>query len=304
MGELRLIVLVLLGAAISTLVCPPAHGYFERLVISSRAHSMGGAFVSVADDPSAVILNPAGLTGIPTASVLSTISEPYGLTDLGEYYLGAALPTKFGTFGMSWHRFALENVTSEDLFTVAFGRDLIRTSQDASLSVGASLDIARVSYKEYLSDSKTVVTGGLAFLLRPFPIIGVGYSVRNIGSPSFDFVGPAPEGGVDGGKTTLEMTHTFGFAYHWDRKFAILYERERDQDGRWIDRIGVEVLVGERLRIRSGLLEANATGGIGVKVSNVVVDAGVTAHEVLGLSYLVSVGLSLPPGDDGGGEDW
>ena len=299
----RFVSLVLLGVAVSMVVSLPAHAYFERLVISSRVNSMGGAFVGIADDPSAVILNPAGLAGIPTASVLSTISEPYGLSDLGEYYLACALPTSFGSIGISWHRFALEDVTSEDLFTVAFGRDLIRTSQDASLSVGAAIDVARVSYTDYISNSKTVASGALAVLLRPFPIFGVGYSVRNIGTPSFDFVSKIPAGGADGGATRLEMTHTFGFAYHWDRRLSILYERERGQDGRWMDRVGIEVLAGDRLRIRSGLLESNVTGGIGVKVSNVVIDAGVTAHETLGLSYLVSVGLSLPQGDDGGGED-
>jgi len=262
--------------------------------------------VSIADDPCAVVLNPAGLTQIRTASVLSTISEPYGLSDLGEYYLAAGLPTNFGTFGLSWHRFGLDGVTSEDLFTIAFGRDLIRTSQDASLSVGAGLDIAHVGYTDDAGGaSATVASGTLAVLLRPFPFIGVGYTVRNIGEPSFDFGQVSSGSGISApGQTPLEATHAFGFAYHWEEKFSVVYERERGQDARWTDRIGIEVRAGDHLRVRSGLVGADVTGGLGVLWSNVTIDAGVTSHDVLGLSYLMSVGISLPREDEGKEEEW
>jgi len=288
---------VLLGASRS------ANAYFERLVVSSRAYALGGAFVSVADDASAVVLNPAGLTQARTAGVLSTISHPYGLSDLAEYFLSAVVPSKIGSFGVSWHRFGLDGVTSEDLFTLAYGRDLVRTSQDASLSVGAGVDIARVSYAEDDGASDTAVTATLSVLLRPFPFIGAGYTVRNIGQPSLDFVHAAIEGTVTGG-TGLRATHAFGFAYHWENLFSVLYERERSQNGVWCDKIGVEARAGDALRLRSGLTRDDITGGIGVSVSNVTIDASVTSHEALGLSAVVSVGISLPGGDDGKGEEW
>jgi len=293
-------------AAVLTLLPHAVSAYFERLAVSSRVHALGGAFVSVADDASAVVLNPAGLTQIRSACVLSTISEPYGLSDLGEYTFAAGLPSKHGTLGISWHRLGLEGVTSEDLFTIAFGRDLIRTSQDASLSVGAGLDISHVAYTdEGGGASATALSGTLAVLLRPFPFIGAGYTVRNLGEPSFDFAVLAP--GSDGSaldRTQLKTTHAFGFAYHWQELFSVVYERERGQDARWSDRFGVEVRAGDHLRARSGLAGADVTGGVGVLWSNVTIDAGVTSHDMLGLSYLVSVGISLPPKDKGEDEGW
>jgi hypothetical protein len=281
----------------------PAAAYFERLVVSSRAHALGGAFVSVADDASTVVLNPAGLTQTRTVRVLSTISQPYGLSDLTEYFLSAVLPSKIGNFGVSWHRFGLDGVASEDLFTLAYGRDLVRTSQDASLSMGAAVDVARVAYTEHGGDSETAMTGTLSVLLRPFPFIGAGYTVRNIGQPSFDFVHVAIEGTVTGG-TNLHATHTFGFAYHWERLFTAIYERERGQDGVWRDKIGVEITAGDALRLRSGLTTDDITGGIGVLVKNLSIDASVTSHDALGLSAVVSVGISLPGGEDGKEEEW
>ena len=282
----------------------PAHAYFERLVISSRVHALGGAFVSVADDASAVLVNPAGLAQSRTVGVLSTISHPYGISDLDEYFFAAVLPSKIGNFGVSWHRLGLDGVTSEDLFTLAYGRDIVRTSQDASLSVGAAVDMGRVAYTG-LAQSDAVLAGTLSVLLRPFPFIGAGYTVRNIGGPSFEFPSACdPPLSACTGATPLAVTHTFGFAYHWERLFTVLYERERGQNGVWRDKLGVEVRAGDLLRLRSGLTRDDITGGVGVLISNVSIDAAVTSHDALGLSAVVSVGISLPGAEKGKGEEW
>ncbi len=294
------------AGAVFTLLPSHANAYFERLALSSRVYAMGGAYVSAADDPSAVVLNPAGLAQIYTPSVLSTISEPYGLSELRETFLAAALPTRVVSIGLAWHSFGLDGVTSENLFSLALGRDIIRTSQDASLSVGAGIDIARVAYSGELHVSETVLTGTVSMLLRPFPFIGAGYTVRHLGKPSLDFGLPSWSNpyGLEPGAARLEVTHTFGFAYHWERTFSILYERERGQDERWRNRIGVEVRAGDHLRLRSGLAGDDVAGGVGVAWSNVTVDVGVTSHGALGLSYLVSAGISLPTADKEKDEGW
>jgi hypothetical protein len=296
--------IAVLGLACLLALPGESAAFFERLFVSTRTQSMGGAFVSVADDASATVTNPAGLTQVTTTAFLSSLARPYGLTDLSEAYIAAAVPTKFGSFGLSWHRFALEDVTAENLFTVSFGRDLVRTSQDASLSIGAGVDIHNVSYKnvpsrgtENLNDSQTVLSGSLGVLLRPFQMVGFGYTIRNIGEPTFDFV-------AGGGNTSVEMTHAFGLAYHWNELCSILYERERAQSGIWQDRLGLEVLAGNSLRIRAGLAGSDVTGGLGVVISNLTIDVGVKAHEVLGTTYMVSVGVSLPPRAEEEPEEW
>ncbi|UCH82660.1 MAG: hypothetical protein JSW50_09250 [Candidatus Latescibacterota bacterium] len=270
----------------------PASAFFERLFLSTRTQSMGGAFVAVADDASATVSNPAGLTQVPSVEFLSSLSRPYGLTDLTEAYIAAAVPTAYGALGLSWHRFALEDVTSEDLFTISFGRDLVRTSQDASLSIGAGIDIQNISYNDpnTLNESKTVLSGTLGVLLRPFQMIGLGYTLRNIGEPDFDFV-------AGGGSTPIEMTHAIGLAYHWNEICSFIYERERRQNGKWQDRFGLELFAGDHLRLRGGLAGTDVTGGFGVVVSRVTIDAGVVTHDVLGTTYMVSVGVALPPRD-------
>lgn len=303
----RAVSTLILAAALAALSAGSAGAYFERFCASSRVESMGGAFVSVADDASATVLNPAGLAQLGAPALLTTIGEPYGLGDLREYFICAALPARYFSVGVSWHQFGLDGVTAENLFTVSIGRDLVRTSQDASLSVGAGLDVARVSYSDdEVGGSATAFTGSLSVLLRPFPFVGAGYVVRNLGSPSFDFDLPSwtNPAGIEPGTASLETTHTFGFSYHRDDAFSVLYERERGQDGKWRNRLGLEVRAGDHLRIRSGLAGRDVVGGVGVAWSRISIDAGVTSHQELGLSYIVSAGFAFPAGGEPEVEEW
>lgn len=265
------------------LAAADAGAYFERIYLSSRAYALGGAFVALADDASATIVNPAGLTQVPMYNLLGTAANPYEISDLGEYYFAAAIPTRFGSFGVSWHRFVLESVTAEDLISFAYGRDLIRTTLDASLSVGASLDVSRVSYNQ-VYPSKTVATGSLSILLRPFPVIGFGYNIRNLGQPRFEWI-------AGGGSTVLRATQTFGFSFFVQRNLVVLYDRELGQDRKWRERFGIEFRAGESLVFRTGLDGGDVTGGIGINVSTVSLDAAMSAHDVLGYTYLLTVGF-------------
>jgi hypothetical protein len=254
---------------------------------SARTIALGGAFTGIADDPSAMSSNPGGLTNVAGYSFLSTLMRPYGIDDLEESYFAAAAPVGIGTIGISWHRLALEGVTSEDLISVGFGRDYIRTSQDASLSFGGTLDIARVSYRGRFDDSQTVVTGSLGVLLRPFPIIGMGYCVRNLVPRSFEFIGKG-----DGG-TDLSRTHVWSLAYHWNGKVSVVFDRSRDQLRKWNSQIGIEVAVLPYLQLRSGVNAEGVSGGMGALISGVLVDVGVSSHEAIGLTYVLSVGYTL-----------
>ncbi len=283
----RAVVFLSVGLALLLLSVRPSLAYFERFFISTRTFSLGGAFVALADDPSAAVLNPAGLTQLSSAGFLASYVRPYDVSDLEEHHIAAAVPTSIGAFGVSWHRFGLRDVTSEDLITLAYGRDYIRTSQDASLSFGGSVDIARVDIRDTYNASKTVVSGSAGVLLQPFPIIGLGYSVRNIGQPSFDFV-------AGGGKTTLKTTQSVGLAYHWRRRFSLFLQTDKGQDGKWRNALGLEYVTGRELMLRAGLSDGDVAGGIGLKVSGLTVDLGMSSHDMLGVSYLVSVGFALP----------
>jgi hypothetical protein len=276
------------AAALAAFLAPvPGRAHFESVVTSSRQLSLGGALVSVADDASATVINPAGLTELRGWSITSTYIRPYAVSGLDEAFAAAAVSVdRVGSFGVAFHYVGLRDVMTESLVTLALARDLIRTSEDASLSVGASVDLARVSASDRFDASDSGVTGGASVLLRPFPAIGVAYAIRNIAEPEFDLI-------AGGGKTTLERTQSWGLSYRWHQRVALIYER-RDDLGEWREHVGVEVNLGPHLDLRSGVGRGLAAGGVGVSWGGISLDAGFSSHEVMGSSYVVTVGYSPP----------
>lgn len=264
----------------------PPRAHFERLTTSTRSLSLGGAFVATADDPSATSLNPAGLARLDRMAFLTTYQKPYGLADLEEGYAAAALPVRIGVVGLSWHHFGMRGAVSEDLLSIALGRDLVHNTQDASLSVGGSVDLARVSFDEF-GAAKNVVTGGVGVLLRPFPSIGIGYAVGNLRQSEFDL---APGDGV----TRLTRTHTWGLTLKWHTRAALSMERKRNTAGEWRNHAGLEVVVSPSLVLRSGVDGTHAVGGMGVRWTGLSIDVGVASHERLGSTYTISLGYSPP----------
>lgn len=276
-----------------SLAAESSNAHFERLVTSARSLSLGGAFVGTSDDPSASVHNPAGLARIDAMSFLTTYQKPYGLDDLDEGYAAAAFPLNFGVVGLSWHHLGMRGTATEDLITLAFGRDLIHNTQDASLSVGANLDLARVSM-DAPGASKNVFTGGLGVLLRPFPAIGIGYRVGNIREGAFDLV-------AGGGDTRLVRTQAWGLSLKWHNRVTLSVERKKDVGGEWRDHAGVEVVMSRNFRLRSGLDGRYAVAGVGFLWAGLSVDVGTASNEYLGSTYIISLGYKLakPKGPDG-----
>jgi hypothetical protein len=272
------IVLALWGAA-------PVQAHFERSIASSRQLALGGAMVSIATDASAAVINPAGLAELHRWSLVTTYQRPYRVADLDEGFAAGALRVGgVGAVGLAFHYVGLRDVMSESVLTLAVARDLIRTSEDASLSVGASLDLARVSASDRFDASESALTGGASVLLRPFPSIGMAYAMRNITEPEFDLV-------AGGGASRMERMQSWGLSYIWHQRVTVSYERGDDGRG-WSDHVGLEVDLGPYLDVRSGVGWGSAAGGVGIAWRNLTFDAGFSSHEYLGSSYVVTVGYT------------
>jgi hypothetical protein len=266
------------------LVCSArgAYAYFERVVPSARTAALGGAFTAVADDPTAVLSNPAGLALIRRTSALATYDRPYGVADIDETYASAAFPSRAGVLGASWHYLGLQGAMSENLISVALARHLISTTQDASLSVGLSLDFARVA-ADATGSSDNIVTGGFGVLLRPFPMIGIGYSVRNLRQGDLHL--------LDGGPgTRLFRQQAWGFSYKWHDRVTLVLERRQAADKQWRNHAGLEIVTHPNLHLRGGVDGRYLTGGFGILWRSIRLDVAMASHEMLGSTYVLSIG--------------
>jgi hypothetical protein len=260
-----------------------SHAHFERVVISARNIAMGGAFVSIADDPTAALVNPAGLALMTRAGALATYNQPYNVSLLDGGFAAGAVPLKkVGVLGASWHHLGLRDAMSENLITVAFARHLIATTQDASLSVGLSLDFLRASADQTgLSDN--LVTGGLGVLLRPFPSIGIGYTIRNLHQGNIHLL----EGGPG---TEVRRQQAWGLALTWNNRVSVNVQRSPTAVGQWRNHAGVEVTAHRNLYLRGGMNGRFATGGFGVWWRGIRADVAVSSHDRLGATYVFTIG--------------
>ncbi len=265
---------------VAALSATSARAHFEGAILSSRTASLGGAFVAIADDPSAVVDNPAGLSGIMQPALLATYQKPFGVDGFDEGVVALSVPARVLTAGMAWFHRGLDGALSEDRLTLSFARDLKRTSEDASLSIGASVDVASVSAHGSIDESDAAVSFGAGVLLRPFAFIGLGYNVRNVNQPSIDLVeGP--------GSTPLSRAQSVGLSYYWQQRLTVTVEAFED-DSSWRSRGGIELQLGPYVALRGGLDASRAAAGLGVVWHSVGFDAAFLAHETLGESYVMT----------------
>jgi hypothetical protein len=276
---------IMLAAALLWFPPRDARAYFEHVVLSARSASLGGAFVALGDDPSTVVDNPAGLSGIPTLSFLTTYDRPYGVDAINEGYIASVVPLSGLSAGISWFHRGVSGALSEDMVTLALARDLKRTSEDASLSIGATVDLARVAVSG--GDAASQVTFGAAVLLRPFAFIGLGYSIRNVTEPSFDLI----EGGGD---TELSRAQAVGLSYYWQQRLLATVESRQDQAGEWRARGGLELRIENHILLRGGLDRDHATAGIGISARGLTADLAMASHDELGATYLFTLRYARP----------
>jgi len=270
-----------------SLASTPAHAYFENAFLSARTAGLGGAFVAIADDASATVDNCAGLTGITTASFLFSYQKPYGVDGLNEGFAAAVLPAGPVSLGAAWYHRGLDAALSEDRFTLSVARDLKRTAEDASLSIGLNLELARVSAAGEFDAAANATAVGAAVLLRPFAFIGMGYSIRSINEPGLDLVAGGPA-------TPLHRSQALGLSYYWDQRLKVTIETVEATDRVWRGRGGMELTVNRHLAIRAGLEGSRPAAGFGIEWNGIELDAAMRSHETLGSSYIVSLQYRLP----------
>jgi hypothetical protein len=103
-------------------------------MVGARAYGFGGAYVALADDPSAAYWNPAALSRVTGISFMESNWIFQDVAGLNINYASLALPVPYvGTVGGSWllkyakleeGPEAVSNVASENLVSLSIGRML------------------------------------------------------------------------------------------------------------------------------------------------------------------------------------
>jgi len=162
---------------------------FLSIPIGARALGMGGAFVALANDASAMYWNPAGIAGLHQSEAI--FSHANWLADININYGGVVLPIEdFGTVGVNFTSMTMDEMerTTEDQpdgtgATFTAGSFAVGVSYARSLtdwfSIGANAKY--VSERIWNSSARAFAVDLGTLFTTPFQGLKFGVSVTNFG---------------------------------------------------------------------------------------------------------------------------
>ncbi|HRE41233.1 MAG TPA: PorV/PorQ family protein [Ignavibacteria bacterium] len=259
-------------------------GAFLKNGFSARANAMGQAFVSIADDASAIFYNPGGMINIKSTSITGMYSKLFNDVD----------GVNYGTFGI---------VNNFDFGIVGFGvvymsvNDIPYVENETGptgINFNSNQSVFYLSYTKYFLDNLNI-GGSFKFLnqsLAEYSGSGWGldlgvYSNVNknitVGLLFQDLI--APKVKINNSEDVYNTKVKFGFVYKPIPELKIspeaIFETGKDE----IFAIGAEYLLfKDILAIRSGYNTTynSFSAGAGIKYKYVALDYSFNTHKYLG----------------------
>ncbi len=295
-------------------------GEFLNLGVGGRALALGGAFVAVSDDATAVYWNPAGLSRLSSQELFFMHAETFGSL-LNHDFIGWAIPmqSRFQsyTFGVSLMRLGGGDIKvtelpdpnnpissanrpyvkkeaghADYLLTFSFAK---KTSP--RFSFGGN---AKFIYRHIVDNSAFGLGIDLGVLWSPKDYLSLGANLKDAVSTLLSY--------DNGTKETISPSLRTGFSLHRGyRDFLFLFttEAELNFEGRkysaqyWQGDISADMHYGweavylERVSARLGFDRGNFTAGGGLSFKRFSVDLAFLHHEELDNSYRVSLKVKL-----------
>ncbi|MGQ9630839.1 MAG: hypothetical protein ACUVXI_11095 [bacterium] len=264
-----------------------AYGAFEDKESGARPLGMGGAFVAVSDDPTAVFQNPAGLPQLASPQIVLFYTKLFGLNDLPYYAMSYGHPLgEVGAVGTAWQGFGWE-FYREDAFFLSYG---YRWENDIALGGSAKALWLRFRDPNYSAD---VLGIGLDVGAHYTPVeaLRIGLFGRNLNQPKLiDRLPLEVRGGV-----ALKPLLLSGESPSANWTVALDYNYLHVQEGYLWDyrnafNLGSELWIVEWLALRLGW-QSNPiryTAGAGVKCGDISLDYALLSHSQLPATHFAS----------------
>lgn len=270
-----------------------AAGVFDNLNLSPRARAMGGAFVAVSDDETAVFTNPAALAEQEGIGVYGSYVDLYGYDFLDLGSVAVRVPTKYGTIGAGGRILSVEyggvDLERETTLALAHGFTVMEDVH-SSLSIGYAVNFYGLSFGtedlagEDLGDATAVgFDVGVIGTLRTRTSFG--FFMKNFNNPKMG----------DPDAEDLPRWFTAGVAYrpYGGVITSLELQKQDTQDMRAC--FGVEFDIAEYLTLRGGLQNQpdRLSVGFGTHWRMVRIDYSYTSHATLPGSHHFGAGFAF-----------
>lgn len=180
---------------------------------NARAKGMGNSFISIADDVSAALYNPAGLSQISGYQFLCNYSKPFvGVEQVNfdySYFSFATPMAGKGALGFGWNNFKATEIYEEYSIVASYGAalsQLLPYPKLKNISVGANakylfhkfnLDIRTTDDPVFQNGSNnSAIDFDFGALFKNFisalPDLNAGFMIKNINEPDIGLVDTDP----------------------------------------------------------------------------------------------------------------
>ena len=266
-------------------------GEFLNWGAGARSMGMGKAFTGLADDPSAIYYNPAGLA---LQNPLQVTAQHVFLFEDTFFDFGAVTypVSGIGTFALSFigltslnydYRDALWNETFDD-FAVLQQAYVLSYARDIFSWLAAGMNFKLVN--ETVFDATSIGYGlDIGLMFTPSDIISFGLSVMNVLPANMKLSQQAEY---------LPITIKFGAALKlFGERIIPVLDMEQELSGKDFKfRMGIELYPIQQVAVRAGLDETELTFGLGAYFKPYRVDYSL-AYQELGFSHRVSFTLAF-----------
>jgi len=269
---------------------------FVSIEEGARAMAMGGAFIAIADDATAVMWNPAGTAfagGFKFTGMRSSLFSVDGLSEdcIGINYGG----WERTGLGFGWTRTAVKDVYSENTLVLGGGRKFLENR----LGVGGAVRVYRVSAPGYDYYNDPAFRGddtGYALdlgVMYTNPKWSLACVMRNLGEPELKLIETTENSDPIyrelrvGGRYTIrevvlltgEIRRSHGAAAYLGSKTSY--------------HLGTEIWFFDVFALRAGVHEGRATGGLGLKIDWLTIDASLISARRPGNIYRLALTLDF-----------
>jgi len=265
--------------------------------IGARALAMGGAFVAVCDDATAMGWNPAGLAQLDDTRLAGMSTDLYGL-GITHQFVGATTSFANLGIGLGWERASIDGQAVDAGGALGGSFTWVENAIIGSLATNVmDVAMAGANVKYYMADSGLGdAASGFGFDLGL--LVGLG-DMFVIGVNAMDLAGSTIE--WDGGATdVISGLYKAGLAMKLaDDKFVLAADVDFDGTSLGDTHVGMEFQVIDELALRGGVVLTNnfqdyyLTVGAGINVAGLYVDAAYILEETLGNTLVLSAEFSL-----------
>jgi hypothetical protein len=274
-----------------------AQGNFVEVELGARAMGMGGAFVAVADDVTALHWNPAGLAGLEGFQFFGMRTSVYSVDGLSEDAAMASYGAGGRGYGLGWMRTGAvdtyddETLYSEDTLLAGFGT----TTPVAGLTAGATLkrfSIDAPGYEE-LNDPNFDAGGDEAYsgdvgLLYRRGRWSAAATYRNIGEPTLQTISTTERPDRVEEELRVGGTYLFRDVMLMTAEWRVPKDVPDYYEDRTSINLGTEVWFYEAFALRAGMNRDRITAGLGLRTKHVRVDVAMLSERRIGSLYRLS----------------